>query len=218
MFLDHIFTQQNLIRTVPDPVGPPRLRYGPAFRFFAASAPPSLLDAIETVLSAHRERPFDALVIIRGGGVVTDLAWLNDLELARRVCRLPIPVLTGIGHERDSTILDDVAHRRFDTPSKAGAPHHAGRPGQRPGRAGRYGADRPPGTAILVRHGDRLAAEKQRIEAQVRLGLATAEAGVGRLGGEIGMGSAHQIESASQLLGRVHERSRVRERSDHRAG
>ena len=49
---------------------------------------------------------------------MTDLAWLNDLELARLLCRSPIPVLTGIGHERDGTILDEVAHRRFDTPSK----------------------------------------------------------------------------------------------------
>jgi len=49
---------------------------------------------------------------------VTDLYWLNDLELARCVCRLPVPVFTGIGHERDNTILDEVAHRRCDTPSK----------------------------------------------------------------------------------------------------
>ncbi|WP_298236520.1 exodeoxyribonuclease VII large subunit [uncultured Azohydromonas sp.] len=60
----------------------------------------------------------DAVVIIRGGGAVNDLAWLNDYALARCVCDLEVPVLTGIGHERDSTVLDEVAHRRFDTPSK----------------------------------------------------------------------------------------------------
>lgn len=60
----------------------------------------------------------DAVVIIRGGGPVNDLAWLNDYALARCLCELPVPVLTGIGHERDSTVLDEVAHRRFDTPSK----------------------------------------------------------------------------------------------------
>src|SRR3954467_5056413 len=70
------------------------------------------------VYDAHRGRPYDALAIIRGGGSLTDLSWLNDLRLARWVCRVPIPVFTGIGHERDSTILDEVAHRRFDTPSK----------------------------------------------------------------------------------------------------
>ncbi len=60
----------------------------------------------------------DAVVIIRGGGAVNDLAWLNDYELARCICETPVPVLTGIGHERDRTVLDEVAHTRFDTPSK----------------------------------------------------------------------------------------------------
>lgn len=60
----------------------------------------------------------DAVVIIRGGGAVNDLAWLNDYDLAKAICQLQLPVLTGIGHERDSTILDEVAHTRFDTPSK----------------------------------------------------------------------------------------------------
>lgn len=60
----------------------------------------------------------DAIVFIRGGGAVNDLAWLNDFDLAKFVCELSVPVLTGIGHERDSTILDEVANTRFDTPSK----------------------------------------------------------------------------------------------------
>lgn len=60
----------------------------------------------------------DAVVIIRGGGAVNDLAWLNDYTLARFACDLAVPVLTGIGHERDSTVLDEVAHSAFDTPSK----------------------------------------------------------------------------------------------------
>lgn len=60
----------------------------------------------------------DAVVIIRGGGAVSDLAWLNDYALARCICECPVPVFTGIGHERDDTTLDEVAHRKFDTPSK----------------------------------------------------------------------------------------------------
>lgn len=60
----------------------------------------------------------DAVAVIRGGGPANDLAWLNDYELARTVCELPVPVLTGIGHERDDTVLDEVANIRFDTPSK----------------------------------------------------------------------------------------------------
>jgi exodeoxyribonuclease VII large subunit len=93
------------------------------FRFFEATfqgmdAPASITRAIRRALAAHREGPFDALVIIRGGGSVTDLAWLNDLELARLAAGVPVPLITGIGHERDSTILDEIANRRFDTPSK----------------------------------------------------------------------------------------------------
>lgn len=63
----------------------------------------------------------DAVVIIRGGGAVNDLAWLNDYELAKTICALQIPVFTGIGHERDNTILDEVSNTRFDTPSKVAA-------------------------------------------------------------------------------------------------
>jgi len=65
----------------------------------------------------HQVAPYDALVIIRGGGARADLQWLNDQRLAEAVCRIRIPVFTGIGHERDNTILDEVA-TRFDTPSK----------------------------------------------------------------------------------------------------
>lgn len=60
----------------------------------------------------------DAVVIIRGGGAVNDLAWLNDYGLCRSICELKVPVLTGIGHERDSTLIDEVAYAAFDTPSK----------------------------------------------------------------------------------------------------
>jgi exodeoxyribonuclease VII large subunit len=60
----------------------------------------------------------DAVVIIRGGGAINDMAWLNDYALVRAVCELEVPVLTGIGHERDNTVLDEVAHIRYDTPSK----------------------------------------------------------------------------------------------------
>lgn len=84
----------------------------------------TLLSALQQIELNHPWHP-DALVIIRGGGAVNDLAWLNDYGLVRCVCELGIPVLTGIGHERDNTVLDEVANARFDTPSKvvAGIEH-----------------------------------------------------------------------------------------------
>lgn len=74
--------------------------------------------ALQRALAAWAPGQPDAVVIIRGGGAVNDLAWLDDYTLARCLCALRVPVLTGIGHERDNTVLDEVAHRRFDTPSK----------------------------------------------------------------------------------------------------
>lgn len=62
--------------------------------------------------------PPDLIVIIRGGGAVNDLAYLNDYDLAALLCRRKVPIWVGIGHEKDRTILDEIAHRSFDTPSK----------------------------------------------------------------------------------------------------
>ncbi|KRJ51910.1 exodeoxyribonuclease VII large subunit [Acinetobacter pittii] len=62
--------------------------------------------------------PPDLIVIIRGGGSVNDLAYLNDYELAALLCKRSVPIWVGIGHEKDRTILDEIAHRSFDTPSK----------------------------------------------------------------------------------------------------
>jgi exodeoxyribonuclease VII large subunit len=90
-------------------------------RFQGEGAAAEILAAL-TGAQAQWTRPGraapDALVIIRGGGAVNDLAWLNDYALARFICELDVPVLTGIGHERDNTVLDEVANQRFDTPSK----------------------------------------------------------------------------------------------------
>lgn len=62
--------------------------------------------------------PPDLIVIIRGGGAVNDLAYLNDYNLAALLCKRSVPIWVGIGHEKDRTILDEVANRSFDTPSK----------------------------------------------------------------------------------------------------
>ena len=93
-------------------------------RFQGEGAAKEIADALQTAIDSWvyaGEAPPDAVVIIRGGGAVNDMAWLNDYDLARLICDLPIPVLTGIGHERDNTVLDEVANIRFDTPSKVAA-------------------------------------------------------------------------------------------------
>lgn len=77
----------------------------------------TMTQAYQQFVSQYHKSP-DLLVLIRGGGAVGDLAYLNDYELAAMVCEFAVPVWVGIGHERDNTILDEVAHRSFDTPSK----------------------------------------------------------------------------------------------------
>lgn len=89
-------------------------------RFQGEGAAAEIVATIAQAMQSYAQQTVwpDALVLIRGGGAVNDLAWLNDYALAKTLCMLEIPVLTGIGHERDSTVLDEVAHSSFDTPSK----------------------------------------------------------------------------------------------------
>jgi exodeoxyribonuclease VII large subunit len=88
-------------------------------RFQGEGAAGEILEALIGGLAQFPNgQPPDAVILIRGGGAVNDLAWLNDYALARFICECPVPVLAGIGHERDSTVLDEVAHTAFDTPSK----------------------------------------------------------------------------------------------------
>ncbi len=62
---------------------------------------------------------FDVLVLIRGGGATTDLGCFDSYELAYYITQLPIPVITGIGHERDESVADLVANVRVKTPTAA---------------------------------------------------------------------------------------------------
>lgn len=62
---------------------------------------------------------FDVVVIIRGGGATSDLNSFDDYNLASHVAQFPLPVITGIGHERDNTVIDFVSHLRVKTPTAA---------------------------------------------------------------------------------------------------
>lgn len=78
---------------------------------------PSVLDALDAISRCADE--FDSVVIIRGGGATTDLAAFDNYDLAAAVARCPLPVIVGIGHERDTTVLDNVAKQRVKTPTAA---------------------------------------------------------------------------------------------------
>lgn len=77
----------------------------------------SILSALDCVLS--RQTDFDVVVIIRGGGATSDLSGFDTYLLAASCAQFPLPIITGIGHERDDTVLDSVAHTRVKTPTAA---------------------------------------------------------------------------------------------------
>lgn len=60
---------------------------------------------------------YDIIVIVRGGGSQADLSWFDNYNIAYLITQLPIPVLTGIGHQKDLSVTDMVAHRSFKTPT-----------------------------------------------------------------------------------------------------
>lgn len=69
----------------------------------------------------EKENNFDAVVIIRGGGATSDLSGFDTLLLAENVANFPLPIITGIGHERDESVLDLISHTRVKTPTAAAA-------------------------------------------------------------------------------------------------
>ena len=135
-------TQEGLLRAnaaVPLPLAPLRVglvtsegsaaeadfldelrRSGFAFRVLrvdtrvqGADAPRSIASAVR-MLATH---PLDVLALVRGGGARTDLAAFDDEAVARAIAACPVPVLTGIGHEIDTSVADEVAHTSAKTPT-----------------------------------------------------------------------------------------------------
>ena len=79
----------------------------------------SIIDALEKIYSAINS--YDVVVIIRGGGATADLSGFDTLALAENVAQFPLPIITGIGHDRDESILDMVSNTRVKTPTAAAA-------------------------------------------------------------------------------------------------
>ena len=77
----------------------------------------SIINALERIYDCQ----YDCVVIIRGGGATSDMSGFDTLALAENVANFPIPIITGIGHDRDESILDMVSHTRVKTPTAAAA-------------------------------------------------------------------------------------------------
>ena len=82
----------------------------------------SIIAALEKIYQVQTETSqFDCVVIIRGGGATSDMSGFDTLALAENVANFPLPIITGIGHDRDECILDMVSHLRVKTPTAAAA-------------------------------------------------------------------------------------------------
>lgn len=97
-----------------------RLKYAIHWQLFPAmmqgnEAVPSIIQALEKISQASP--PFQMVAIIRGGGAQLDMDCFDDYELAKAIAKFGIPVITGIGHERDECVADLVAHTKIKTPT-----------------------------------------------------------------------------------------------------
>lgn len=79
------------------------------------AAEQSIVDALTAI--AAQEEMFDVVVIIRGGGSKSDLALFDSYRIASHVAQFPLPILTGIGHDKDTSVVDMVAHMQCKTPT-----------------------------------------------------------------------------------------------------
>lgn len=84
-----------------------------------ADAPQSIMEALDAVYMA--KDLFDVVVIVRGGGASADMLAFDDYDLTSCCAQFPLPIISGVGHERDTSVLDLVAYQRCKTPTAVGA-------------------------------------------------------------------------------------------------
>lgn len=149
---------------------------------------PSVLNALDWF--AERRDRFDAILICRGGGSRTDLVWFDTERLGRAVALFPLPVIIGIGHEQDQSVLDAVA-RSCKTPTAAAGllVEHAARALERIEDAG--------GAILELAAGS---IDRQRLESEQR---ATRLAGVARHRLALAQGRLDQVERQVRSSARV---------------
>lgn len=200
-----------------------RSRY--AFRVVHHDARVQGRDAEQSIaLALHTlgGRDLDVIALVRGGGARTDLACFDGERVARAIAAMPLPVLTGIGHEIDRSIADDVAHTAHKTPTacaaalvstvdrflgglrdqagaiahaaRQGLEHESSRLGARAARAARAGTRRlDREEAHVVRRADRVTVTAGHSLARQQAGLADTVV-------EIGRRADHALARADRLL------------------
>jgi exodeoxyribonuclease VII large subunit len=161
------------------------------------AAVPSMLRALTV---AGRLRP-DAVLLVRGGGARTDLAPFDDERLARAVAGSPVPVVSGVGHEIDSTVVDEVAHTSAKTPTAAAAVVVAlvSRALERAEAAWAGVARR--GAALATGAGEGLDERAARLTARAGRALAGATARLDRQAGAVELAAGLRLGAETARLG-----------------
>lgn len=131
------------------------------------------------VITLSRRVDLDALVVIRGGGARNELAVFDAERIARAIASSPVPVLTGLGHEVDRSVADEVAHTMLKTPTACA--------GELIARAARYAADTEATFAAIVRESHQ--------------GLVTATTGLSETAHRIARRTHAAVERADERLG-----------------
>jgi len=168
-------------------------RSGFAFHVLRADSRVQGPDAPRSIASAIRmlaTHPLDGLALIRGGGARTDLAAFDDEAVARAIAACRVPVITGIGHEVDRSVADEVAHTAAKTPT-ACAQLLVGRVGELvSGLDGTWGAIATRAVRALAHHDERLVIQARHLS---RSALVALDRGSARLDGV-----AHRSRRAAQ--------------------
>ena len=158
----------------------------------------SILQALDDIY--ERESEFDVVVIIRGGGATSDLTGFDTYPLAAAVAQFPLPIITGIGHERDDTVLDMVSHTRVKTPTAA-AEYLIGRMQNAADLLADLSQHLNQGAAyLLTNHKERLLRLQARIPTQAMRRVAEGKLYLTNLRHHILQGAMLQVERQMQRL------------------
>ncbi|MET0902547.1 MAG: exodeoxyribonuclease VII large subunit [Acidimicrobiales bacterium] len=178
-------------------------RSGFAFRVLRVDSRVQGFDAPRSIATALRmlaTHPLDVLALVRGGGARTDLAAFDDEAVARAIAACPVPVLTGIGHEVDSSVADEVAHTAAKTPT-ACAQRLVARVGELADALdGSWAAIAEQSVRTIRRHDDRLLLQARHLARGTRVTLEGGEARLATAAERSSRAAATALDRATQRL------------------
>lgn len=170
----------------------------------------SAVAMVSAAVATLSRRPLDCIVVIRGGGARNELAVFDAEEIAVAIAHAAVPVLTGLGHEVDRSIADEVAHTSFKTPTACaqalvGAAHEFGRR-----------ADRAFTRVLAVSRDKVTASERQlserahRIARRTHAAVVRADEGLAQRAAQLRVAPVRALASAERRVDRAADRLRIR--------